>query len=303
MLSVTDTIAPAADRALGFAVPARDARGRLVRLDASLNAILSAHDYPAPLARLLGEALVLTALLGATLRDGAGGGLTMQAQAGGGAVDLLVCDYHAGQLRGYLRVADADKAVDGVDLPTLFGGGHLAITLDPTEASERYQGIVPLEGASLTAAVEDYFRNSEQLPTLVRAAVTGDAATGWSAGGMLLQYLPKGEIGGERHIIRDDSGPELADWQHMRVLAGTVTPAELTDPALSFETLLWRLFHEEEVRIAETVAPSRGCRCSAVHVRDVLARFPAEELATMRRDDGTIGVDCQFCARTFTGDL
>ena len=303
MLTISDTLAPAADRALGFAVPARDARGRLVRLDASINATLSAHDYPAPLARLLGEALVLTALLGATLRDGAGGGLTMQAQAGGGAVDLLVCDYHAGQLRGYLRVADADKAVDGADLPTLFGGGHLAITLDPTAASERYQGIVPLEGASLTAAVEDYFRNSEQLPTLVRAAVSGDAVSGWAAGGLLLQYLPKGEIGQARHIIRDEGEAEPADWQHMRIIASTVTDAELTDTTLSFEILLWRLFHEEEVRIAETIAPSRGCRCSPAHVRDVLMRFPAEELATMRGDDGRIGVDCQFCARTFAVDL
>ncbi len=305
MPSPLEGLAPVADRTLSFAVPDRNARGRLARLDATLDTILSAHAYPPPLARLLGEALVLTALLGATLREGAGdgAGLTLQAQASGGAVDLLVCDYAAGQLRGYLRAADDAVIADGADLSAIFGEGHLAITLDPTDAAERYQGIVPLEGASLTAAVEDYFRNSEQLPTLIRTAVAHDAANGWTAGGVLLQYLPKGETGQTRLFAADTGAAEPADWQHMRVLAGTVTPAELTDPSLSFETLLWRLFHEEQVRIVPGPVPSRGCRCSIAHIRDVIGRFPEAERATMRGDDGKIGVDCQFCARTFTVEL
>ena len=302
---LTEGLAPVADRSLSFAVPPRDVRGRVVRLDASLNAILAAHDYPPPLARLLGEALVLTALLGATLREGAGdsAGLMLQAQASGGAVDLLVCDYHAGQLRGYLRADPGVGVDDAADLAAVFGTGHLAITLDPTASSERYQGIVPLEGRSLTAVVEAYFRDSEQLPTLICSAVSHGAATGWIAGGLLLQYLPRGEEGRARLFAQDEGAPEPPDWQHMRILAATITPGELTDPALSAEALLWRLFHEEEVRVVPGLTPSRGCRCSVAHIKDVLGHFPEAERATMRGEDGRIAVDCQFCSRVFAVEL
>jgi molecular chaperone Hsp33 len=292
--AIREGLAPVRDRMVGFSVAARDVRGRLLRLDASINAILAAHDYPPALARLLGEALVVTALLGATLREN-GGGLTLQAQSDG-PVTLLVCDYNAGQLRGYLR-GDPDTPVG--DLTTMFGKGHLAITLDPTDASERYQGIVPLEGGSIGDAIEQYFRSSEQLPTLIRAAVAGDSTVGYSAGGLLLQYLPRGEEGRARLFAEDDGAPEPEDWQHMRILAGTVTPEELTDIDLGEEALLWRLFHEEEVRIAPGPMPSRGCRCSIAHIKDVIERFPEAERADMRGEDGLIGVDCQFCSRVW----
>lgn len=296
MPSLAEGLAPTADRMLSFAVPARDVRGRVVRLDAALGAILAAHAYPPAQARLLGEALVLTALLGATLREGAGeaAGLTLQAQATGGAIALLVCDYSAGQLRGYLRAREDVVLPEHGDLQALFGSGHLAITLDPAAGAERYQGIVPLEGASLTEAVETYFRHSEQLPTLIHTAVAGHVA-----GGLLLQYLPRGEAGRSRLFTQDEGVPEPADWQHMRTLAATVTDAELTDAALSAEDLLWRLFHEEQVRVAPGPVPSRGCRCSVAHIRDVLGRFPEAERATMRGDDGLVSVDCQFCSRVF----
>ncbi len=304
-VSIAEGVAPTADQMLSFAVPARDVRGRVVRLDAALGAILAAHAYPPAQARLLGEALLLTALLGATLREGAGyaAGLTLQAQSTGGPIELLVCDYSAGQLRGYLRARDGRVMPDDGDLGALFGSGHLAITLDPTAESERYQGIVPLEGTSLTAAVEAYFRNSEQLPTLVRTAVAEDGPFGRVAGGMLLQYLPRGEAGRARLFAEDEGAPEPPDWQHMRTLAATITDAELADPALSGEDLLWRLFHEEQVRVAPGPVPARGCRCSVAHIKDVLGRFPEAERATMRGDDGKISVDCQFCSRTFAVDL
>ncbi|OYU14660.1 MAG: molecular chaperone Hsp33 [Alphaproteobacteria bacterium PA4] len=291
---VAEGLAPVRDRILSFAVPARDVRGRIVRLDASVNAILAAHDYPPALARLLGEALAVTAMLGATLRE-TGGGLTLQAQADGG-ISLLVCDYNAGQLRGYVR---GDAATPFGDLETMFGSGHLAITLDQTAASERYQGIVPLEGASIADAIEQYFRSSEQLPTLIRTAMSGDASTGYSVGGLLLQYLPRGEEGRARLFAEDDGAPEPEDWQHMRTLAATVTADELTDTALTEESLLWRLFHEEEVRLQPGPVPSRGCRCSLAHIRDVIERFPEAERAEMRGEDGMIGVDCQFCSRVW----
>ncbi len=286
-------VAPVADRVLGFSVGARNVRGRVVRLDAALNAVLAAHDYPAPLATLLGEALVLTALLGATLREDAGQ-LTLQAQATGGPVDLLVCDYRAGAVRGYLRHDGAEVAA-GLDLAGLFGEGHLAITLDPTAAAERYQGIVPLEGASLAEAVEGYFFQSEQLPTLVRTAVRWDAATGWVGGGLLVQHLARAEIGGERLAVADMH----PDWSHALALASTMTDAELTDLSLSEEELVWRLFHDDEVRVQPGPVPTRGCRCTLAHIESVIAQFPADERAEMAGDDGRIKVDCAFCARSF----
>ncbi len=287
-------IAPVADRSLGFSVAARNVRGQMVRLDAALNAVLAAHAYPEPLARLLAEALTVTSLLGATLRQDEGQ-LTLQAQSKGGPVDLMVCDYRAGAVRGYLHF-DPDATIDaGMTLAALFGKGHLAITLDQTASAERYQGIVPLEGDSLADAIEGYFANSEQLPTLIKLGVAGNSETGWIAGGLLVQHLARRELGGERLDVVDLH----PDWQHVSTLAATTSAAELTDPALTAEALLWRLFHEEEVRITPGAMPTRGCRCTTAHFHDVLESFPEAERAEMRGDDGMIGVDCQFCARNF----
>ncbi|HEV2818071.1 MAG TPA: Hsp33 family molecular chaperone HslO [Allosphingosinicella sp.] len=286
--------AAASDAALAFALPARHARGRLVRLGPVLDEILSAHDYPAPIARLLGEALVLTALLGATLKD-AGGQLTLQAQTEAGIVDLLVADYRGGELRGYVRF-DSERLAEQPSRPSLFalfGKGYLAITFDQAVSNERYQGIVPLEGGSLAEAVEHFFVQSEQIPSLVRLAL---GESGHVAGGILLQHLPEGEEGRERLHARLDH-PE---WEHVRALGGTIRAAELADPELPLETLLWRLFHQEdEVRVLSTVTLSKGCRCSYDYVRGVIARFAAEERAAMVDDDGFISVDCEFCSRVF----
>lgn len=295
----SDTSIPATlDAAIGFSLPARHARGRLIRLGPALDAILSAHAYPAPIARLLAEALVVTALLGAMLKNAAGQ-LTLQAQTEAGVVELLVCDYQGGELRGYVRF-DADRLAEAGALPSLFalfGKGYLAITFDqpvPGQArNERYQGIVPLEGESLADAVAHYFIQSEQIPSLVRVAVDD---SGHVAGGILVQHLPEGEEGRDRLHARLDH-PE---WDHVRLIAETVKASELTDPELPLEDLLWRLFHEEEeVRVLANVALARGCRCDADHVRSVLARFAPEERATMADEHGFIQVDCEFCSRAF----
>jgi molecular chaperone Hsp33 len=295
MASEPTPTAPATlDAAIGFALPARHARGRLVRLGPVLDEILSAHDYPAPVARVLAEALVLTALLGATLKD-AGGQMTMQAQTESGVIDLLVCDYRAGELRGYVRF-DAERLAEQPSQPSLFalfGKGYLAITFDQEMSGERYQGIVPLEGGSLAEAAQGFFGQSEQIPSLVQIALD---AKGHVAGGILIQHLPEGEEGRERLHTRLDH-PE---WNHVRILAETIRPDELTDPALPLEALLWRLFHdEEEVRMLATIGLSRGCRCNYEHVRGVLARFGPEERADMVDESGFISVDCEFCSRVF----
>ena len=256
--AVTDT-----DRLISFTLPDRDVRGRAVRLGPALELILAAHAYPTPIRALLAEALVLTALMG-TLRKEEESQLTLQAQNEHGIVDLLVCDYRDGELRG-----------------------------------ERYQGVVPLEGASLTAACEAYFAQSEQVPTLIRVATRVDGGQ-CSAGGLLVQHMPPvGESHQEGGVapLPQEAGP---DWEHAQILAASIRSDELTDAALPLKDLLWRLYHEErEVRVLATEALSRGCRCTAEYYQKVLAKFPEDELAHMRNEAGIIPVDCAFCSRIF----
>jgi molecular chaperone Hsp33 len=284
------------DRLVTFTIPGCHARGRVVRLGPVLDRILAAHDYPAPAQRLLAEALVLTALMGGLLKR-EGSQLTMQAQTTGGAVELLVCDYRDGELRGYLK-HDSERLAglgDAPSLPALFGKGHLAITFEQAATSQRYQGVVPLEGGSLAQAVELYFAQSEQVPTLIRTAVEAGGKPN-VAGGLLVQYLAEGEEGRERLHVRMDH-PE---WEHVAILAHTVRHDELVDVRLPLEGLVWRLFHEEpEVRVQASVPLSRGCRCSVVHFEEVLARFPKEDRRDMRDENGIILVDCAFCSREF----
>ena len=286
-----------ADKLLGFTVPDRNARGRLVRLDRVVDEVLAAHDYPPPVTHLLEEALVLTALMGGLLKsEGEDAQLTMQAQTKVGAVSLLVCDYRGGDLRGYAEF-DADRLADlgaNPTLPSLFGEGYLAITFE-TGAGQRYQGIVPLEGDGLAQACEAYFSQSEQIPTLIRVASRSGGGGGVAAG-LLVQHLADGEEGRERLHVRMDH----PDWEHVSTMAGSIGHDELLDEALSLETLVWRLFHEEsEVRVQTGSALSRGCRCSAEYYTSIIARFPESERDEMRNDSGIISVDCAFCAKAF----
>jgi molecular chaperone Hsp33 len=290
------TIDLGTDVALGVTIPARHARGRLARIGPVLDEVLANHNYPPVIEVLLAEALVLTALLGSLLKDPTGQ-TTLQAQTENGIVDLLVCDYLGGELRGYVR-HDPERLVEAGPQPSLFalfGKGYLAITFDQPATDERYHGIVPLEGTSLADAAQSYFTQSEQIPSIVRlAAVKGEE--GWSAGGLLFQHLPEGEEGRDRLHTRLDH----PDWPHVAILAGSVKPDELTDPGLPLDDLAWRLFHEEdEVRTLEPLRLTKGCRCNPDYVRSVIARFPADERQAMVGEDGLIRVDCAFCSLSF----
>jgi molecular chaperone Hsp33 len=291
------------DRLLGFTLPDRHARGRIVRLGPVLEEILAAHDYPPAIKGLLAEALLLTALIGGLLKHD-GSQLTMQAQAEGAIVSLLVCDYREGELRGYAQF-DAERVArlgGNPSLKALFGSkraeAYLAITFDLAASGERYQGIVPLEGNSLGQACEAYFARSEQVPTLIRLGVRCDGEE-CVAGGLLVQHLADGEEGRERLHVRLDH-PE---WEHVAALAGSTKHDELVDPGLSLDALLWRLFHEEHVRVLQGARIARGCRCSIEHYEKVLARFPEEDRADMRDENGRIVVDCAFCSRLFAIEL
>lgn len=296
------------DQPLRFSIPLRSARGRLVRLGAVLDDILSAHRYPPLVERILAEALVLAALLGASLKNSEEQ-LTMQAQTNGGAIDLLVCDYKDGALRGYVR-HEPEKLTQlspGAGLTCLFGNGYWAITFDRQAPADqgggRYQGIVPLEGNSLAEAAEHYFVQSEQIPTLIRLAIGHVGGHGGSgerptliAGGMLVQHLAEGEEGRERLHVRLDH-PE---WEHVAILANSIRPDELIDPDLPLEEIVWRLFHEEDRVIIKNGPPvTKGCRCDPQHIRDVIAQFPAAERAEMAQDSRNIVVNCEFCSRQF----
>jgi molecular chaperone Hsp33 len=284
------------DVALGVAIPSRNARGRIARLGGVVDSILASHDYPPVIEQLLAEALVLTALFGSLLKEPEGQ-VTLQAQTEAGIIDLMVCDYLSGELRGYIRHDTARLADAGPNpsLFALFGKGYLAITFDHPVINERYQGIVPLEGDNLAQAAQNFFAQSEQIPSIVRLAVEKRAGQ-WVAGGLLFQHLPEGEEGRDRLHTRLDH----PDWPHVAVLAGSVKPDELTDDKLPLDDLIWRLFHDEdEVRTLPAIQLTRGCRCDPDYVRSVIARFPAEEREAMVGEDGLIRVDCEFCSSTF----
>ncbi len=284
------------DKNLSFSIPAKHCRGRAVRLGPVLDDILSAHNYPSQIKSLLAEAVCLTSLLGALLKE-EDAQLTLQAQTESGVISLLACDYKDGDVRGYVQF-DAERLASQPlepSLMALFGKGYLAITFDHPKPRGRSQGIVPLEGASLAEAVQNYFMQSEQIPTVIRVALESDGDR-MTAGGLLVQHLPDGEEGKERLHVRMNH-PE---WEHVAIMGGSVQADELIDAGLPLEDLLWRLFSEsDEVRVLSGKPLVKGCRCNEDHIRDVIARFPKEDKEDMVSEDGTISIDCAFCSKKF----
>lgn len=287
--------APSDNLAAAFQIEGWPVRGRLVRLGATIDAILSAHAYPEPVAALLGEACALAALIGSSLKFE--GRLIVQAQ-GDGPVRYVVADYDTrGHLRGYCRFDEAEVAAasQGFSRPgakTLLGEGVFVMTLDRGADFERTQGITPIEGESLSLAAEHYFQQSEQIPTRVRLAVgsvtSGQAAT-WRAGGALIQL-----------IAGDDARGSTEDaWDRSRALFQTLGDDELIDPTVTPETLLFRLFHEDGVRLEDPRALEAVCRCSKDRIGAVLASFSPEERAEMVEPDGRIHVTCEYCASVY----
>lgn len=288
------------DIVLPFQAELAGVTGRLVRLGPAIDAILQGHGYPDAVCRLLGEGVALAALLGASLKFE--GKFNFQTKTDG-PVSMLVIDYLSdGQLRGYARF-DADKvaaleAQDDATSRNLLGQGHLAMTIDRGADMDSYQGVVALEGNTLSDAADTYFRQSEQLPTFIKVAVarhySADAGEGgghwqWRAGGLMVQHLsPEGGFAS----TADD--PDDDNWNRAHVLASTVEEQELVDPMLAPDRLVYRLFHEERVRAYTTQPLVFECGCSAEKVKRMLASFGTEELSDMA-EDGVIAVTCEFC--------
>ncbi len=293
---MTDITTPAGDdRVAGFQIEAWPVRGRVARLSASVDQILTRHDYPEAVANLLGEACALAALVGSGLKID--GKLIVQAQ-GDGPVAYVVADYDSdGALRGYCRfdperVADVSRRFARPGAKSLLGDGVFVMTVDQGPDTERVQGITAIEGETLALCAEQYFAQSEQTPTRVRLAVGRlDEGEGerWRAGGLFLQ-----------NIASDDARGSTADaWERAQVLFATLGDDELVDPQIASETLLFRLFHEDGVRLFEPRALTAFCRCSDDRILNLLRTFEAEERASMLTDRGEIQVTCEYCSRVY----
>jgi molecular chaperone Hsp33 len=304
------------DAILPFAVKALDLRGRIVRLGPAVDTILRSHDYPAPVAKLLGEAIVLTVMLGSALKID--GRFILQTQSDG-PVRMLVVDFTSpGKVRACARfdAARVDQAIaDGAAAPgQLLGHGHLAMTIDQGPQTSRYQGLVALEGGDLEQAAHEYFARSEQIPTRVRLAVGEEFRAGengarrhWRAGGILLQFLPS-SIERARQADLDPGHappgtvphaiPEDEAWVEGRSLIATIDDIELIDPALSSERLAYRLFHERGVRVFRAAPVQARCSCSRDGVENMLKSFPQTDRDDMV-EDGKITVTCEFCSSTY----
>ena len=291
--TVTQTMTD--DLVAPFQIEAQPVRGRIVRLGPAVDEVLSRHDYPDAVANLLGEACALAALVGASLKFD--GRLIVQAQ-GDGPVAYVVVDYDtAGHLRGYCRfdaerVAAASQGFARPGAGTLLGKGVFIMTVDQGPDMDRYQGVTPIEGETLALCAETYFAQSEQTPTRVRLAVgqadTGDGAR-WRAGGLLIQNIAE-------DLAR---GSTAEAWHTAQAFFETVGEDELIDPTVASETLLWRLFHEDGVRMFPAKALTGFCRCSEEKIVGMLRSFPVEERADMVEADGHIRVTCEYCSRVY----
>jgi molecular chaperone Hsp33 len=300
------------DHALPFQLDALGVRGRLVRLGPALDAIIERHGYPLAVARPLAEAMVLCACLATSLKyDGI---FTLQI-SGDGPIRLLVTDLTTdGAIRGYaqfdswkLAVALGAGNTDAPDgyVPKLFGKGRLAFTVDQGRNTERYQGVVPLEGPTLADCAHTYFRQSEQLPTGIKISARrqtgndgGDGGAHWQAAALMVQQMPEFDAG----RVDVDAEQREDDWRKAVVLMASATEGEMLDPGLPDETLLYRLFHQEKPRQFERRPLFARCRCSRERIDNVLRGIKREELDDLRDKAGRVSVKCEFCSTEYTYD-
>jgi molecular chaperone Hsp33 len=316
---MSDIVHDQDDAVLPFSVEPLDLRGRVVRLGPAIDALISRHGYPDAVARVVGEAAALTVLLGSALKFE--GRFQLQTKTDG-PIEMIVVDFDTpDRLRAYARF-DAEKVAQAVDGGTkdsgaLIGHGYLAMTIDQGTDMNRYQGVVPMEGQNLEVAADQYFRQSEQIPTRIRLAVAehleGDRAR-YRAGGLLAQFmpssserqrqgdLPPGDMP-EGHPSHEAGETDIDDaWLEAKALIDTVEDHELVDPAVTSEVLLYRLFHERGVRVFGRQDVREACRCSQERIMLMMRQFSKKDRTDMIGDDGRIGITCEFCSRHYDLD-
>ncbi|MDT8343955.1 MAG: Hsp33 family molecular chaperone HslO [Thermohalobaculum sp.] len=306
------TAHPGDDTILPFGLDRSAMRGRVARLDGTLDHILGAHRYPAPVAALVAEAVILTALIGQAVKLRWKFSLQIR---GEGAIRLVATDYFAparpgepAQLRAYAGFDPAGVAGGGRPFD-LLGQGIFGVTIDQGPDMRPYQGMTPLTGTSLAACAETYFAQSEQLATRFHIEAAEALAPGgvrsWRAGGLMLQQLPStggrapdAPSGAEGLMTADDvaaMGAREEDWNRAAILMATVETHELIGPHVSMEGLLYRLFHEETPRVYPAQPVGFGCTCSPERVERALAQYSARDIGHMTTPDGRVTADCQFC--------
>ncbi|MFQ5624715.1 MAG: Hsp33 family molecular chaperone HslO, partial [Paracoccaceae bacterium] len=307
------------DTVLPFQLDRSDIRGRVVRLDAALDTILSQHDYPAPVAKLVAEAALMTALIGQTVK--LRWKLSLQARSDG-PVRIIATDYFAAERKGEPALIRAYASFDaarldeiGDDPFTGHGKGVFAILIDQGDGTVPYQGITPLAGGSLAACAATYFAQSEQLPTefalaAVRAARPGEPEA-WRGGGIMIQHMPKSALEATNGATGHDGLMAPADflfgeagenWNRVSTLLETVELTELIGPHVSPDELLLRLFHEETPRVFPAQGVRFGCTCGPEKVTQTLSVYSAKDIATMTTPDGKVTADCQFCGAHYELD-
>jgi molecular chaperone Hsp33 len=308
------------DAILPFRLGRANMRGRVVRLDRTLGTILGQHRYPAPVAALVAEAVVLTALVGQAVKLRWRFSLQVR---GEGAVRLIATDYFApeqagepARIRAYAGFDRGDVASSRLSPFELLGRGAFGVTIDQGPGMRPYQGITPLSGGSLAACAETYFAQSEQLAT--RFALVGAEAQQpggpphWRAGGLMIQQMPEAggtapdAPSGEDGLMTADDvaamGTREEDWNRVNALMATVDAHELIGPHLTPEGLLLRLFAEEVPSVYRAQAVQFGCTCSAERVEAAMAQYSAKDIAHMTTEAGELTADCQFCGAHYVFD-
>lgn len=306
------------DTVLPFQLDRSDIRGRVARLDGTLEQVLSQHNYPPAVEAAVAEMALLTALIGQTIK--LRWKLSLQVR-GDGPIRLIATDYFApkedgtpAQIRAFASY-DAERLnPTGAVFPQI-GKGYFAILIDQGEGNTPYQGITPIAGNALSECAETYFAQSEQLPTRFQLSFGKSTEKGgseaWRAGGVLLQMMPEaparaGEEGsGHDGLLSAEDILDEADgeaWRRANVLLDTVDPLELIGPSVAPTDLLVRLFHEEEPRVFDAQPVGFGCTCSADKVRQSMSIYSARDIGHMTTDEGIVTADCQFCGAHYEFD-
>jgi molecular chaperone Hsp33 len=309
------------DTILPFQLDGADVRGRVGRLDGTLEQVLSQHNYPTEVESLVAEAVVLTALIGQMIK--LRWKLSLQIR-GNGPIRLIATDYFGptadgepAKIRAFASY-DADRLETETGTPfKKMGNGYFAVLIDQGEGTEPYQGITPLALSTMSACAETYFAQSEQLPTRFsissgQAQMAGEAASHWRAGGVMLQKMPKAspEFKGEGGSAPEGllapvdllEGGDQEDWNRVNILLNSVEEIELIGPTVSSLELLNRLFHEENPRVFDAQPVKFGCTCSPDKVKQSMSIYSAKDIRTMTTDQGTVTADCQFCGAHYVMD-
>jgi molecular chaperone Hsp33 len=307
------------DTVLPFQLDQSDIRGRVARLDTTLDRILGQHDYPPEVEALVAEMALLTALIGQTIK--LRWKLSLQVR-GDGPIRLIATDFFAPAEQGapaWIRAFasfDAARLRSGDDSFAQIGKGYFAILIDQGHGTTPYQGITPLAGGELKACAETYFAQSEQLPTRFALGYGQSrepgADTTWRAGGVMLQHMPKSSAppsaeggSGEGGLLAAEDlvdGDDGENWRRANLLLDTVEELELVGPRVSPTDLLVRLFHEETPRVFDAQPVTFGCTCSADRVRESLSIYSAKDIGHMTTEEGIVTADCQFCGAHYEFD-